>query len=85
MISNLLKSNNWCSNCQSSQCPCVQKDNPDEDYLGYNEDYEDETYLHDEDYADYEDFLEELNNKQDPQELEKATWIAENQQLNNNL
>lgn len=54
----------WCSNCQSSECPCV------------SDDY-DETYLHDEDYI-YED-------EQDPQELEKATWIAENQQLNNNL
>jgi hypothetical protein len=52
----------WCSNCQSSECPCVQDDS-------------------DEDYADYEDFLEELNNKQSPQELEKATWMAENKQL----
>lgn len=61
-LDNLLK-RIWCSSCQSSECPCVQKDNFDEDY------------------ADYEDFLEELDNKQSPQELEKVTWIVENKQL----
>lgn len=28
---------------------------------------------------------EDIDNEEDPQELEKATWIAENKQLDNNL
>ena len=37
---------------------------------------------------DYFSFVmqqEEQKEEQDPQELEKATWIAENQQLNNEI
>jgi hypothetical protein len=51
----------WCSNCQSSECPCLEKD------------------------YDEVEIYEDIDYEQDPQELEKATWIAENQQLNNNL